>query len=206
MELISKIAAILAVLALFLPTVAFAVGVPPTIPLLVYGDASLYGVTAPAGTFITVFNGNVTIATTTVNSAGKYYFQIPASYVGLLLTYKIGSLVAAQKTCLNPAQYASDKIDLIIAASSTPAPTGGGGYTPSIPPATTTPATTTPTNALTPEQQKVDANKDNKIDVLDFNTLMINWGSTSANSAADFNGDSKVDIFDFNLLMINWTL
>ncbi|KKT16588.1 MAG: hypothetical protein UV99_C0010G0018 [Parcubacteria group bacterium GW2011_GWC1_43_61] len=54
--------------------------------------------------------------------------------------------------------------------------------------------------------QKVDANKDGKIDVLDFNSLMVNWGSTSANNVADFNGDGKVDVFDFNLLMINWTL
>jgi len=59
---------------------------------------------------------------------------------------------------------------------------------------------------LSAAAQKVDANKDNKIDVLDFNTLMVNWGKTTANNVADFNGDGKVDIFDFNLLMINWTL
>jgi len=34
---------------------------------------------------------------------------------------------------------------------------------------------------------------------------MVNWGKTTANNIADFNGDSKVDIFDFNMLMINWT-
>jgi len=53
--------------------------------------------------------------------------------------------------------------------------------------------------------QKIDANKDGKIDVLDFNTLMINWGKTESSNVADFNSDGKVDIFDFNLLMINWT-
>lgn len=74
-----------------------------------------------------------------------------------------------------------------------PVVVGGGGYTP--------PASGT----LSAEAQKVDANKDNKIDILDFNILMVNWGSTSANNTADFNGDGKVDIFDFNLLMINWT-
>ena len=65
--------------------------------------------------------------------------------------------------------------------------------------------TTTVTTTLSAAAQKVDANKDNKIDVLDFNTLMVNWGKTTANNIADFNGDSKVDIFDFNMLMINWT-
>jgi len=34
---------------------------------------------------------------------------------------------------------------------------------------------------------------------------MVNWGATGPNSA-DFNSDGKVDIFDFNLLMINWTI
>ena len=66
--------------------------------------------------------------------------------------------------------------------------------------------TTTVTTTLSAAAQKVDANKDNKIDVLDFNTLMVNWGKTTANNIADFNGDGKVDVFDFNLLMINWTL
>jgi hypothetical protein len=265
-------------LVLFLPAATFAADAPPTIPLLVYGDVSLYGVTVPAGTIISVSKDSVIVATTTVNSAGKYYFQIPASYTGSLLTYKIGSLVAAEKVCLNPLQYASDRINLIIAA--TPAPSGGGGdYTaPTISninaavSATTaaitwttnesslswlvygtstsygleaktttyntshslilsnlSPATTyhylvkskdsagnigsyadksftTPApGQLGAEAQKVDSNKDNKIDVLDFNTLMVNWGSTTVGNIADFNSDNKVDIFDFNLLMINWT-
>ena len=72
---------------------------------------------------------------------------------------------------------------------------GGGGVTPP----------STPTSTLSAAAQKVDANKDNKIDVLDFNALMVNWGKTTANNVADFNSDGKVNIFDFNLLMINWT-
>jgi len=64
----------------------------------------------------------------------------------------------------------------------------------------------TPTSPLSAAAQKVDANKDNKIDVLDFNILMVNWGSASVGNVADFNADGKVDVFDFNLLMINWTL
>ena len=65
---------------------------------------------------------------------------------------------------------------------------GGGGGGTSQPVATVT---------------KGDANNDSKIDILDLNALMINWGKTGTN-VADFNGDGKVDIFDFNLLMINW--
>lgn len=50
-----------------------------------------------------------------------------------------------------------------------------------------------------------DINKDNKVDIFDFNLLMVNWGDSPTNSAADLDDNGKVDIFDFNLLMVNWT-
>ena len=74
---------------------------------------------------------------------------------------------------------------------------GGGGYSGSV--------TTTSSVTLSAAAQKVDANKDNKVDVLDFVSLMANWGKTGSSIVADFNGDSKVDVFDFVLLMVNWT-
>ncbi len=49
-----------------------------------------------------------------------------------------------------------------------------------------------------------DINCDGGIDILDFNLLMVNWGSTIANNVADLNKDGIVDILDFNLLMVNW--
>ena len=77
----------------------------------------------------------------------------------------------------------------VTVSTSSPSPSGGGGG-----------------GGGTPATPKTgDANNDSKVDILDFNVLMINWGSTSANNAADFNKDSKVDILDFNLLMINWS-
>ncbi|OGG38786.1 hypothetical protein A2127_01355 [Candidatus Jorgensenbacteria bacterium GWC1_48_12] len=50
-----------------------------------------------------------------------------------------------------------------------------------------------------------DINKDDKVDIFDFNLLMVNWGNSPANLNADLDGNGKVDIFDFNLLMVNWT-
>ena len=91
-----------------------------------------------------------------------------------------------------------NNLNLSISGSSS---TSNGSTSPSGGGSITTTATT-----LSAAAQKVDANKDNKIDVLDFNTLMVNWGKTEAGNIADFNGDGKVDVFDFNLLMINWTL
>jgi len=186
-----KIIISIALITLILPVVTFAVAPPPTIPLLVYGNVSLYGVTPPAGAVINVLKDGAVIATTTVNSAGKYFLQIPASYAGSSLTYKIGSLVVTEKVALNPAQHASDHIDLIVVAS-VPSGGGGGSYTPPSP--------------LSAEAQKVDTNKDNKIDVLDFVTLMANWGETESGNVADFNSDGKVDILDFVSLMANWTI
>jgi len=41
--------------------------------------------------------------------------------------------------------------------------------------------------------------------VLDFVSLMANWGKSGANIATDFNGDGRVDVLDFVGLMANWT-
>jgi len=41
------------------------------------------------------------------------------------------------------------------------------------------------------------------IDVLDFNSLMVNWGNSGG--AGDFDGNGTVDVFDFNALMVNWS-
>ncbi len=42
-------------------------------------------------------------------------------------------------------------------------------------------------------------------DILDFNLLMLNWGSTVSGNDADLNNDGRVDILDLNILMLNWT-
>jgi hypothetical protein len=44
-----------------------------------------------------------------------------------------------------------------------------------------------------------------KLGILDFNTLVINWGATGLGSAGDFNCDGNVDILDFNRLLSNWS-
>lgn len=68
------------------------------------------------------------------------------------------------------------------------------------------PPSVLPPSALSSEAQKVDSNNDDKIDILDFHILILNWGSTTPGNVADFNDDGIVDIFDFNLLMIHWTI
>lgn len=50
-----------------------------------------------------------------------------------------------------------------------------------------------------------DTNGDGKVDILDFNAMMMQWDRTGANLSADLDHDGKVDILDFNLLMIHWS-
>lgn len=52
--------------------------------------------------------------------------------------------------------------------------------------------------------KRTDIVRDGKIDILDFNALMVNWGKKSADNPADANQDGLVDIYDFNLLMVHW--
>lgn len=53
--------------------------------------------------------------------------------------------------------------------------------------------------------KRADTNDDGKVNILDFNSLMVNWGRTNTGNVADLDLNCKVDLFDFNSLMIYWT-
>ncbi len=80
---------------------------------------------------------------------------------------------------------------------------GGGGGGTSMPLPAATPAVPR-TKQCSNFAKNTDINQDGKIDIFDFNALMVHWGSTAINDVADINCDGSVDIFDFNLLMVNW--
>ncbi len=50
-----------------------------------------------------------------------------------------------------------------------------------------------------------DINHDGKVDILDFNTLLVQWGKTGSSLSADLNHDGVVGILDFNILITHWT-
>lgn len=50
-----------------------------------------------------------------------------------------------------------------------------------------------------------DFNNDGRVDMVDLNTLMLNWGAIGTN-ASDLNHDGVVDMLDFNLLMLSWSI
>jgi hypothetical protein len=90
------------------------------------------------------------------------------------------------------------------APTNTPPPSSGGGGGGSIMGITTT-TPTTALSSLTAEQKAYDANNDSRIDVLDFNALIVHWGEAGANVVADFDKNGVVDVLDFNALMVHWT-
>lgn len=87
---------------------------------------------------------------------------------------------------------------------------GGGGSIARAPASIPTPTPTVipieparnPVKSAQAKQQ--DPNQDGAINILDFNALMVNWGSRASGNSADMNRDGLVDIFDFNRLMVLW--
>ena len=221
MKLSAKNLAIVTVvgIVLILPAVALAV---PAMPHQFYGTVVFSNGSAPDGLLVEAKKVDGESIQSTVTKNGKYGYD-PTFKVednnSVLAGKTIEFYVGGVKANTSPetvvfANGNSSQVNLTIPASlpttgggedstsggSTTSGGGGGGGGSAVAITTTIPTT------LSAAAQKVDANKDNKIDVLDFNTLMVNWGKTTANNVADFNGDGKVDVFDFNLLMINWTL
>ncbi|PCI29968.1 hypothetical protein COB55_01145 [Candidatus Wolfebacteria bacterium] len=78
----------------------------------------------------------------------------------------------------------------VVVQATVVAPSGGGGIV-----ADTIAATTT---------IRGDIDQNFKVDIFDFNIIMVNWGGSPTNAYADLDGNGKVDIFDFNLLMVSW--
>lgn len=125
-----KTLTLLMLVSLLVPVMALA-ETPPSIPLAVYGSVKIDNQPAPIGTVVATFNGAAEVARATTTQAGKYFLKVPANNAGIMLSYKVNGISAAEKTAANPVSQASDKIDLAITtpaapAVSQPAPTARG--------------------------------------------------------------------------------
>jgi len=178
----------------------------PAIPLLVYGTVIVDGNLAPVGTIITAEIDDVEVSSIQTVDVGVYFIDVPDGQAneGKMIKFKVIGIANDANQCedVNIATNPVINLDLAVTSPSSPpstppvVPGGGGGIT-TIP-------TTTPT-PLSEAAQAVDTNGDGKIDIFDFNSLVVNWGSTVAGNIADFDSNGTVDIFDFNLLMTYWT-
>ena len=209
MKSVLKILTPVLFMGFFLPVLAFAQS--PSLPHQFFGSVNYTNGAAPNGLAVEArINGSVVGRSVTaggnygynpnllfaLDNDGVHAGQTVEFYVNGIKANETKTFTNGESTNLNLTVPAS----LPTTTTLSPTPSENTGSSGGV----TTPST--PTTPLSAAAQKVDANKDGKIDVLDFNTLMVNWGKTTANNVADFNGDGKVDVFDFNLLMINWTL
>lgn len=215
MKSVLKIFVLLISIGLFLPVFVFAQS--PGIPHQFFGTVHFASGATPNGLSVEAKINSVVVGSS-VTANGNYGYSPNLLFVtdsqntnaGKTIEFYVSG-VKANETAIF-ANGASTPLNLTIPASSDSGSTttsGGdttsGGSTSSGGGGGGGGAAATVTTILSAVAQKVDANKDGKIDVLDFNSLMVNWGKTGTGNIADFNGDGKVDIFDFNLLMINWT-
>ena len=193
----------LAIIALFtIPFLSHAA--LPAFPMAFWGNATINGEDVPTGTVIRAYYGDTYAGQVVVNEAGVYGYNNPTKQKLLVsegdgeITFKFqrsGEDETAGNSAITYPAFASGEtenkpLDFTLP---TPAPSGGsgggggGGIT-------------------QPNVIIGDANNDGKVDIFDFNRLMIQWGNTGTNNTADFNNDGVVDIFDFNRLMIHWTI
>jgi len=193
-------------IGLFLPVFAFAQ--TPSLPHQFFGTVKFTdGVAVPNGRTVEArINGSV--VGSSVTASGNYGYNPNLLFAldndgvnaGKTVEFYVSGVKANETAVFASGNSSQKNLTIPAPTPTTTTPThssgsGGGSSTP-----------TTPTSPLSAAAQKVDANKDNKIDVLDFNSLMVNWGKTGTGNVADFDDNGKVDVFDFNLLMINWTL
>ncbi len=125
---------------------------------------------------------SVFVASTTVTnyvdtglSDGNYSYQVE-SYLGTLTSEKSAT---------------SALVTIDTTAPSTGGSGGGGGGGGSV--------ITTQNNTSVIG----DINGDGKVNILDFNALLVQWGKTGTNLSADLNHDDVVNILDFNMFIIH---
>ena len=192
----------------------------PAFPMAFWGTVTTNGTAAPVGSVVRAYYGSTLVGTATVQETGIYGYTEPTKQKLIVaegtgvITFKIqasgfnsGSETTGDTTITQDAFTSGLTVQKNLGFTITPPSTGGsgggggsssggggggGGGTPAPTPTTSTSA-------------KGDATGDGKVDVLDFNSLLIQWGKSGTNLTADLDKNGSVDIFDFNLLLINWS-
>ena len=188
----------------------------PGIPHQFYGTVSYDSGTTLDGLVIEAKVGGVVVGSS-VTKDGKYGInpsllfasKTDGEWSGETVTFFVDGTDTGESFALVKGGYTNLNLTVLGAApggttTTTTTSSGGGGGGGSTPPPTLTdipPAVTT----LTEAQKVYDTNTDNRIDVLDFNALIVHWGETGTAVVADFDGNGVVDVFDFNSLMVHWT-
>lgn len=180
----------------------------PDFPMAFYGQATLNGSPMSTGSTIRAYYGADLGGEIKVQSNGIYGYQelnrqrLVVKNGNGLMTFKFIDLSGNEKEGSSPISYSAfssgatiEKNLNFITTMATPVQSSGGSVSQS----------SVSTSPLSTVAQQADTNSDGKIDVLDFVTLMANWGKTGSSIVGDFNHDSKIDVLDFVMLMVYWT-
>jgi len=138
-----KQALIALALFLVLPISAFATSNPPTIPLLVYGNATINSQSAPVGTEILAEIDGKKVATANITNAGRYFMEVPDGKTneGKMITFKVNGIANnSQLQCVNIDTIPSINFNLAVTNVLPPtSPPGGGSSAPPALPKDTPP-------------------------------------------------------------------
>ena len=185
----------------------------PGIPHQFYGTVSYDSGTTPAGLAVRALVGSTVVSTSVTQSNGQYGVNpdlliVSGQTAGATILFTVNGAPARETATFANGTLTNLNLTVPGAApgtvtTSTQTSTSGGGGGGNPPPTLTDipPAVTT----LTEAQKVYDTNSDNRIDVLDFNSLIVHWGEKGSSVVADFDGNGVVDVFDFNALMVHWT-
>jgi len=199
-----------------LPLRALALDGFPAFPMAFWGDVTVDGNVAPAGSRLRTYYGAALAGSVVLQEAGTYGYNDPLKQKLVVgegtgpITFTIeapainggietGGNVAVAHSSFSAGTTEQKALAFTVSSGdseandsqTSPSSRGGGG---GIVPLTD--------NAS--QAKSGDATGDGRIDVLDFNALLIQWGTTGNGLTADFDGNTIVDILDFNLLLINW--
>ena len=214
---------IIAAVLLLVPASTYALDGFPAFPMAFWGTVTTNGTAAPVGSVVRAYYGSTLVGTATVQETGVYGYTEPTKQKLIVaegtgaITFKIqaagfnGGSETTGDTAITQSSFTSGltvekNLPFTITPPSTGGGSGGGGGGGSSSGGgggggRGAPAPTPTTSA----SAKGDATGDGKVDVLDFNSLLIQWGKAGTNLTADLDKNGTVDIFDFNLLLINWS-
>ncbi|MCX6759617.1 MAG: hypothetical protein NT012_03595 [Candidatus Nealsonbacteria bacterium] len=150
---------------------------------------------------ITTFTIPNQVGTTTINESAKT-IALTMPY-GTVVTALVPIITIAGES-VRPASLTPTDFTNPVTYTVTAANALTQDYTVTVNIALAIPTIGQETDWFIKEIKRTDIFRDGKIDVLDFDALVINWGKKGVDNPADVNQDGLVDILDFNALMVNW--
>lgn len=205
MKRIKQLSIVLTLALVVMPMVVLAS--PPAIPLLVWGNVTIDGQPASAGTEILAEINSEEVASTIVTAEGKYFIGIPDGKANedKMVTFKVNGIVnASQLKCANIDTTPSVRFDLAVVTTRACSISNGQGIQ------TWNDSNGSWGDCLVESCNSGYHQEDNTC-VADSTGAAGGGGGSytppttpSPTIQGDINEDNKVDKYDFSLMMSEW--